>query len=244
MPRFCQHLGCNKRAGYGDREYNKILYCLTHKRPNDVNLKHKRCAAIGCDKIPSFGSRLDGKVLYCANHKRITDMNLTSKRCTAMNCDKIPAFGDAVDGKRLFCGNHKRPTDINLSKRAANSHKTRRGTPNKKRKAPAVDKVTLPSPEHLLPGPYTSRMEWNPSGPSLDTYNPMYTMHRGRQSLHENYDGNRPLRHQPDENSAYSSLKKLQIMHNNALMWQENNSKQRLEYPPIKPLPISLLLGP
>jgi predicted transcriptional regulator len=60
---------CNKSATYGT-VYKKPIHCVSHKKINEINVKHKRCENKSCIKKASYG--IEGTVaIHCKEHKTI-----------------------------------------------------------------------------------------------------------------------------------------------------------------------------
>lgn len=51
---LCQFFECKTYATFNHEGSKKGLYCATHKLPNMVDVKHKRCCYDGCTKGPVF----------------------------------------------------------------------------------------------------------------------------------------------------------------------------------------------
>jgi len=51
----CWHVGCPRLGIFGHAGRGKERFCSAHRRPDDVNLRNKRCCALGCLRSPSFG---------------------------------------------------------------------------------------------------------------------------------------------------------------------------------------------
>ena len=48
--RICKNATCDKRAIFGVKGTNIGIYCVNHKEPTHVDVKHKKCQSIGCEK--------------------------------------------------------------------------------------------------------------------------------------------------------------------------------------------------
>lgn len=98
----CLFDGCEKqRPKYGNINDKKAIYCVNHKRPDDIHLLKPTCKIEGCDITRSFGNPSDKKKLYCTTHKRIGDVDLASKMCII--CGTARASYGLAGGKKLYC---------------------------------------------------------------------------------------------------------------------------------------------
>jgi hypothetical protein len=104
MCKICVETGCKTTASFNFEE-KPPEYCLKHKTPEMVDVKHKTCDYPNCNKQPAFNTKGKG-VLFCGDHKTEGMINVKNKMCDYLDCEKSPSFN--IKGKHsLYCFDHK-----------------------------------------------------------------------------------------------------------------------------------------
>jgi hypothetical protein len=114
-PGRCSQFNCIRHPSYGVKGSTLPLYCSKHRRPTDVDVKHRRCQHLGCTKNPVFGVKGTRTRKYCVEHRLPTDINLVNKRCLHVGCERHPSFGSPETRIRKYCIDHKRSEDVSLT---------------------------------------------------------------------------------------------------------------------------------
>jgi|SaaInlStandDraft_1057018.scaffolds.fasta_scaffold20119_2 hypothetical protein len=103
---------CDKGATYGT-VYKKPIHCASHKKINEVNVKHKRCEHKNCIKKASYA--IEGQsAIHCKEHKTLDEIDVRHKRCLFQGCHKRPIYG-LIGGKAIHCKKHKKENEIDLN---------------------------------------------------------------------------------------------------------------------------------
>ena len=92
----------------------KGLYCMTHKSPDMVNVKDRKCAHPGCTSQPNFNITGSTKGLYCVTHKSPDMVDVKNPKCAHPGCDSRPTFNITGSTKGLYCMTHKSPDMVNV----------------------------------------------------------------------------------------------------------------------------------
>ena len=90
---ICAHNGCKTNPLF-DFPGGKGKYCVVHKLPDMVDVKHKRCEHEGCPSVNPAFDLLGGRGRFCGYHKLENMVNVKSKKCLAENC---PATAPVVN---------------------------------------------------------------------------------------------------------------------------------------------------
>ena len=120
MPKvYCKDKdGCGKIPSFG-YIYKKPLFCLKHKAPDMVDVKHDRCGVDGCPFSVTFGYETN-KPLRCVKHKADDMIDVKHPRCITKGCKERPVFG-YKQGKPLKCRIHKDDDMHDVNCRKCNS---------------------------------------------------------------------------------------------------------------------------
>ena len=90
----CVSQGCQKARLFGIRG-GVPLYCATHRLPDQIDVKNKRCQFHGCVRQASYGDSHTRMKIACAKHRLHwhVDLKHERKRCAAPEgCRKIGVF--------------------------------------------------------------------------------------------------------------------------------------------------------
>jgi hypothetical protein len=85
----------------------KRLYCAQHKKPEMIDVKHKRCVEPGCKKQPKFNFEGEKRALYCAQHKQNGMIDVMNRTCKSEWC--LTQVQNKYDGLCLRCFIHLFP---------------------------------------------------------------------------------------------------------------------------------------
>jgi hypothetical protein len=110
----CIFEGCRKRSSFNMEGNTRGLYCAQHKKPEMIDVRHKRCVEPGCKKLRYFNFEGEKCPLYCAEHKKEGMMDVLSRRCVEPGCKKQPHFNFEGVTKGLYCAQHKKPEMIDV----------------------------------------------------------------------------------------------------------------------------------
>jgi len=110
----CQNDGCIKRPTYNYNGQTKAIYCVQHKLPNMIDIRHKKCQNDGCIKHPAYNYNGETKAIYCNQHKLPNMINIKSKRCIYEGCITIAIYNYNDETKAIYCYQHKLPNMINI----------------------------------------------------------------------------------------------------------------------------------
>ncbi len=106
---------CEKHACFNLAGEKKGIYCKTHKTPEMVNVKDKKCQHPGCDKVTPNFNVIGAKVgLYCASHKTPEMVDVKHPKCRHPGCDSRPNFNVTGSKVGLFCASHKTPEMVDV----------------------------------------------------------------------------------------------------------------------------------
>ena len=84
--RICVEDKCSIRAVYNIMGERKGVYCSTHKKPDMINVIHKKCIEYGCLTRAQFNFKDKKDGLYCYQHKKADMLDITSKKCIEDGC--------------------------------------------------------------------------------------------------------------------------------------------------------------
>lgn len=90
----CVVEGCAKARLFGSRG-GQPLFCATHRRQDDIDVKNKHCQFDGCSRQASYGDADTRIKTACAQHRLHwhVDLKHESKRCAAPEgCGKLGVF--------------------------------------------------------------------------------------------------------------------------------------------------------
>ena len=103
----CIHKGCTVLNPLFDYKGGKGRYCVTHKEPDMVDVKHKRCEQDGCDLQPSYDIK-GGKGRFCTTHKMPDMIDIKNHYCEYIGCTVVcPIFNKKGSKKGKYCVTHK-----------------------------------------------------------------------------------------------------------------------------------------
>ena len=92
--RRCRELGCTTQPHFGVAGTKERLYCVKHKRTDDVNVSSKRwCLESGCGTHPTYGVRGTKLAIYCGRHKHVEHVDVQHGHCQEPACNSRPTFG-------------------------------------------------------------------------------------------------------------------------------------------------------
>ena len=109
----CEATDCNKNAYFNNQNEKTGRFCSSHKEPDMINVKDKRCSQDGCCQRPSFNI-LGKKPLYCGTHKLSEMVNVMTKFCEHEGCLITPVYNSPDKKAGKFCATHKEPNMINV----------------------------------------------------------------------------------------------------------------------------------
>ena len=101
---------CGIRACFNVEGERYGIYCATHKKPNMVDVKNKRCE---CGKRASYGIPCN-PLTACTQHKEDGMIQNPSRRCRKKDCPNMAEYGVQIP---LHCEQHKTEHDISLIER-------------------------------------------------------------------------------------------------------------------------------
>lgn len=132
--KLCISPFCKTRASFGTII---PIYCKSHKKDEDINLRNRKCKAPGCLKQPSFGT---DKVEFCFEHSDPNFKNLSKINCKWEGCNT-----GRISKASGYCIKHSEGGDPYKKKCEASNCDTRCsfGFPNEKPKRCSI---------HILPG--------------------------------------------------------------------------------------------
>ena len=121
---FCQQPGCVTQPIYNFPGEIIGLYCVTHKQPNMVDVKNKRCQAPECPIQACYG-KLFGPKMHCLEHKSQNEYHCRDNhpKCSSSGCIERPLYTDKGDNYPLRCETHHLPQDKNVIERPCASCK-------------------------------------------------------------------------------------------------------------------------
>ena len=111
MPLQCRHEGCAKIPVYGAPGTKEGLYCVAHKRADDVDVKHARCRHEGCAKRPAYGAP-GTEPDRCREHIKQGMIQNPRRRCE--HCNELGIWGLSVAAAERRCDAHRAAADKNL----------------------------------------------------------------------------------------------------------------------------------
>lgn len=109
----CKAPECKKNAYFNKPTEKTGKFCSTHKEPDMINVKDKRCIEEGCCQRPSFNI-LGGKPIYCGTHKKEEMLNVMTKFCEHEGCLITPVYNTPDKKTGRFCATHKEDSMINV----------------------------------------------------------------------------------------------------------------------------------
>jgi len=101
----CKEPNCKKQAAFNFINETKYLYCGSHRKPDMINLKTKKCIHENCTTIANYNYITEDNGLYCAKH-RLQDMCCIKNRCQIKDCKNIAYFNEKGNKKPLYCVDH------------------------------------------------------------------------------------------------------------------------------------------
>ena len=111
---MCIHPDCKKHPVYNNEGEKKALYCVTHKKEDMIDVKHKTCIYPDCKKQSNYNNEGEKKALYCLTHKKEDMVDIMNKKCIHPDCKKIPSYNNEGEKKALYCITHKKENMINV----------------------------------------------------------------------------------------------------------------------------------
>lgn len=104
---------CGKRAAFGYKKGDKILYCGSHALINMKNVLNKMC--IKCENVqPTYNYPNEKKPIYCAACALSGMENIKDNKCK--KCKKIVATFGYKGGKAEYCSKDKLENMIDITK--------------------------------------------------------------------------------------------------------------------------------
>jgi len=95
---------CQKRPSYNTIGSNSPLYCLEHKEPEMVDVKHPRCYE--CKSIASFNFLGNKRPIKCSLHKEPEMVNVKHRYCQHKSGCTILASFNFPGMSAIYCYNH------------------------------------------------------------------------------------------------------------------------------------------
>jgi len=94
----------------------KKLFCATHKRDGQVNVRRKLCESEGCPKYANFCDDTTMQRRFCGKHKKANSTTWVRYRpaCGADGCARQPTFGNETRRVRERCAAHRFIGDVYL----------------------------------------------------------------------------------------------------------------------------------
>ena len=103
----CIYKGCTVLNPLFDYKGGKGRYCFTHKEPDMIDVKHKRCEQDGCNLQPSYDIK-GGKGRFCTTHKMLDMIDIKNHYCEYIGCTIVnPIFNKKGVKKGKYCVTHK-----------------------------------------------------------------------------------------------------------------------------------------
>lgn len=113
----CQHPSCNIQSSFAFPG-EKPRLCATHRLPDMVNTKTKRCEDPSCFKSPLFAIEGTKRPRFCATHKAEGMINVQSVRCChPEGCPKNATFAHWDESRPRFCAEHKERSMVDVRSR-------------------------------------------------------------------------------------------------------------------------------
>jgi hypothetical protein len=100
----CKEINCNKYPLFNFINKKTGIYCIDHKKPDMIDVTHKRCEK--CTKTATFNF-IGGLPKFCGEHKETDMVDVISKKCKFINCDVIPVYNYPNEKNGLYCNAHK-----------------------------------------------------------------------------------------------------------------------------------------
>ena len=105
--RYCQFVGCPKRASFGSAVTRRVLYCSEHKEADHDNLTIPKCMT--CGKPASFAPVGETRRIYCKDHVPNDGLVYETRRvatCRFIGCTIQASYGKPEIGEREYCYAH------------------------------------------------------------------------------------------------------------------------------------------
>lgn len=111
---FCKNQECLKRASFNYKNEKYSIFCASHKKPNMINLRTKKCLFLNCDKESTYNYIGTKTRLYCILHKKEEMVNI--KKHKNNNISTILCNLKYFNSNNFNCKNHKITDILNIEK--------------------------------------------------------------------------------------------------------------------------------
>jgi hypothetical protein len=106
----CEHLDCDKKAGYAENLSNPARFCAEHGKAHgcEVDVNNKKCEDPGCNTRPSYAKQLGDPARFCAEHGKAhgCTVDVKSKKCEHPECNTRPCYAKQPGDPARFCAEH------------------------------------------------------------------------------------------------------------------------------------------
>uniref|UniRef100_A0A6U6DXA4 EsV-1-7 n=1 Tax=Guillardia theta TaxID=55529 RepID=A0A6U6DXA4_GUITH len=103
----CKEAGCSRQPSFGSKQARGPVFCSEHRRPEDIDLRNRRCMyAEGCSRWPFYGNQYDRVKMFCWEHKNESHVDVVRKRCEHEGCERWPSFAEVGQSSPSFCRKH------------------------------------------------------------------------------------------------------------------------------------------
>jgi hypothetical protein len=110
---ICSAEGCDKRAGFGNKEDRTPLFCKKHAAPLMIDVINRKCKHSGCKTSANY-NLLGLRPEYCAVHKTTEMISVTKRYCAHQGCYISPGFNTIGEKRGKYCIEHKLHGMINV----------------------------------------------------------------------------------------------------------------------------------
>ena len=105
---------CLKHTSFGIEGESMARFCVDHKQPDMVDIRHERCQFPSCRKQPSYTLEGESKPRFCVDHKQLDMINVKNERCQFPSCRKQPSYALEGESRARFCVDHKQSDMVDV----------------------------------------------------------------------------------------------------------------------------------